>query len=214
MSVHFPEGESHFFIEGPAGKLEVQTLSAKNAHKGVGIICHPHPLFQGTMQNKVVHALSRAFHHKDLHTIRFNFRGVGKSEGHFGDSIGEIEDLMAVLAWSDKVLGKPPLWLAGFSFGSYIAASGAARHECVQLFTVAPAVNHQPYDSLKNIICPWVIIQGEKDEVIPPEVVYEWAHRYPDITLLKLPEASHFFHGNLATLRSLVEENFIYPTPI
>jgi alpha/beta superfamily hydrolase len=207
----FPEKEAHFLIDGEAGRLELLTTSPENPSNGVAVICHPHPLHLGTMTNKVVHTLSRAFHNQGLHTVRFNFRGVGKSEGTFGHSIGEVADLMSVLNWVDTVLEQPKVWLAGFSFGAYIAAMGATRHLCCQLYSVAPAVNHQPYNELPPITCPWIVIQGEKDEVISPELVYIWYEKMnkPNMQLIKLPDTSHFFHGNLINLRDLVEKSFV-----
>jgi len=207
----FPTEESSLFIEGEQGRLELLTTFSENPSVGVAVICHPHPLHQGTMTNKVVHTLSRAFHNQGLHTVRFNFRGVGKSEGSFGHSIGEVADLMAVLQWVDTVLDKPKVWLAGFSFGAYIAAMGATQHACCQLYSIAPAVNHQPYDELLPITCPWIVIQGEQDEVIAPELVYQWYDKAnkPNMQLMKLPNTSHFFHGNLIILRDLVEKSFV-----
>ncbi len=208
----FPQGETNFLIDGPAGHLELLTLTTQNPPKGVAIICHPHPLHDGTMHNKVVHTLSRAFYHKDILSIRFNYRGVGKSEGEYGDSIGEIADLEAVIAWSNTVLAKPALWLAGFSFGSYIAANAANRHDCQQLFTIAPAIPNQPYDKLLPPSCPWIVVQGEEDEVIAPDIVYAWyekAKLNQNITLFKFPQTSHFFHGKLVPLRKLVEDNIV-----
>ncbi|MBS0286202.1 MAG: alpha/beta hydrolase [Proteobacteria bacterium] len=205
----FPSGETNFLIDGPAGHLELLTLSAKNQAKGVAIICHPHPQHQGTMHNKVVHTLSRAFFHKDVHSVRFNYRGVGKSEGEFADSKGEIEDLFAVIAWCQKVLPSSKLWLAGFSFGAYIAANGAIKYPCEQLFSIAPAVTNQPFESLPVLGCPWVIIQPEEDEVIDPKAVYAWTEKQaqiePQLSLHKIPQSSHFFHGKLVILRNLVE---------
>lgn len=191
------------------------TLAAKNAALGVGIICHPHPLHEGTMHNKVVYTLSRALQAKGLHTVRFNFRGVGKSEGQYGNSTGEVADLMAVLAWVDQVLPQSKIWLGGFSFGAYIAAKGATQHPCQQLFTVAPSVENQPYDQLATVSCPWNIIQGEEDEVVPPEAVYAWVESHkesqPNLSLIRMPKASHFFHGELINLRAIVENAFIAP---
>lgn len=209
----FPAAESTFLIDGPAGHLELLTLEAKSDPKGVAIICHPHPLHQGTMHNKVVSTLSRAFHAQQLHTVRFNYRGVGKSEGKFGDSAGEVEDLMAVLAWVDLVLHHPKIWLAGFSFGSYIAATGASLHACEQLYSVAPAVGNQPFENLPQIACPWEVIQPEEDEVISPQAVYAWFEKknsnQPNMTLYRIPHSSHFFHGKLVDLRRLVEETLV-----
>lgn len=215
----FPLGETTFLIDGPAGKLEVLTLSPKEEAQetalGVAVICHPHPLHQGAMHNKVVHTLSRAFHNKGLHTIRFNFRGVGKSEGAFGHSIGEVEDLTRVIAWARSVLPDAPLWLAGFSFGAYIAAKGATLHSCQQLYSIAPAVPNQPYVTLDPIDCPWIVVQGGKDEVIDPDAVYTWFDitklQNPKMQLIDMPEATHFFHGGLALLRNKVEETVLLP---
>lgn len=212
----FPNGESTFLIDGPAGHLELLTLANETTPKAVAVICHPHPLHQGTMNNKVIHTLSRAFYHKGIHAVRFNFRGVGKSEGQFGHSEGEVADLMAVLAWVDTVLPQTPLYLAGFSFGAYIAAKGSTLHPCQQLFSIAPAVTNQPYQQLPIISCPWVVIQGGKDDVIAPSEVYAWYDkekaRQPQIHLLKMENASHFFHGCLIPLRTLVEESIIEPS--
>lgn len=209
----FPTEESHFLIDGPVGHLELLTLPAKADPLGLAIICHPHPLYQGTMHNKVVTTLARAFHHLNCHTIRFNYRGVGKSAGVFGDSIGEFADLEAVLAWANAALQTPKLWLAGFSFGAYIAALGAAHYPCQQLFSVAPAIPNQPYATLPPIMCPWLVVQGENDEVIPPQAVYQWydnrQRTQAGMKLVRLPHSSHFFHGNLVNLRHIIEENFI-----
>ncbi len=208
----FPDGENNLLIQGPAGNIEILTLTAKASSKGVAIICHPHPLHEGTMHNKVVHTLSRAFFHKDIHSIRFNFRGVGKSEGQYGDAIGEVDDLMAVIAWAKSVLDLP-IYLAGFSFGAYIAAMGAAKTQCKQLFSVAPAVTILSHAEVGKIDCPWVVIAPMKDEVISPDEIYAWFERRKaqqnNFTLHKIPDASHFFHGKLVLLRTLVEEAIV-----
>lgn len=209
----FPENEASFFISGEAGRLELLTTSPTETtqNKAVAVICHPHPLHQGTMNNKVVHTLSKAFHNKHLHTVRFNFRGVGKSEGTFGNSIGEVADLMSVLKWVDSTLDSPSIWLAGFSFGAYIAARGASLHACKQLFSIAPAVTNQPYESLSTVTCPWIVVQGEQDEVIAPEKVYQWFEKSqkPNMQLIKFEQTSHFFHGKLIELREIIEKNFV-----
>jgi len=209
--LHFPSQETPFLIEGPSGNLELVTLAAPQ-QKGVAVLCHPHPLQGGTLYNKVVHTLSRAFHRKGLHVVRFNYRGVGKSEGQFGDSEGEITDLKAVIQWTQSVLGEGPLWLGGFSFGAYIAARGAQAYPCQQLYSIAPSVLHQPYAALGSVACPWVVIQGEEDEVVAPQAVYAWFEqqaKQSEMTLLTLPGASHFFHGQLMALRALVEDTLI-----
>ncbi len=213
LELTFPPNETTFLIDGPTGHLELLTLAAKETSKGVAVICHPHPLHLGTMHNKVVTTLAKAFHELGLHTVRFNYRGVGKSEGQFGNSIGEIADLNAVIDWVNSVLEAPKLWLAGFSFGAFIAASGAVAHSCQQLYTVAPAVTNQPFSELPLINSPWEVVVSEKDEVIPPEKIYEWFQghslRQPNMKLHKIADASHFFHGKLIELRTLVHETVV-----
>lgn len=208
----FPQGETPFFIPGPVGQLESLVYAAGDSQK-VAIICHPNPLFQGTMNNKVVYTLSRAFQQAGITAVRFNYRGVGKSEGSYGDVVGEIEDLLAVISWVKEKLPQAEFYLAGFSFGSYIAASGASCINCIKLFSIAPAVTHQPYFDLPKINCPWVVIQGENDEIVAPEAVYEWFDKakdfHRDLTLIKIPDASHFFHGTLIELRNLMEQNLV-----
>lgn len=208
----FPQDEKPFSIDGKVGKIECTAKSVENP-KGLGVICHPHPLYQGSMHNKVVHTVARAFNNKGLNTIRFNYRGVGESEGEFGESIGEVEDLKSVIQWAQSIMPDQKLWLAGFSFGSFIAASGAAEHGCQQLFTIAPAVHHQPYEQVSHVKCPWVVIQGTQDEVVPPEEVYEWFAQQQSksnmpMQLIKL-DASHYYHGTLVALRTYIESTFL-----
>lgn len=209
--ISFPQEECNFLITGPAGQLEMLTSPATSPTRSVAIICHPHPLHQGTMHNKVVHTLARAFQRQGYYTVRFNYRGVGKSAGKFADPQGEIADLLAVMEWVATAMPNSELSLAGFSFGAYIAANGATHCACRQLFSVAPAVTNQPFDTLPTITCPWTVLQGEEDEVIAPELVYAWfksaAQRHPLMQLITFPATSHFFHGELIRLRTVVEEN-------
>lgn len=212
--MHLPDsfqiGEHAFTIDGPSGLLE-GIYFAQTQPKGAAIICHPHPLHEGTMHNKVVHMVSRAFNQQGITTIRFNYRGVGKSEGFYGDSDGEIEDLLSIFAWLDQIMPKTHLYLAGFSFGAFIAASAAVKINCKQLFTICPAVTNQRYDLLGNITCPWVVIQSTQDEVIPPEQVYQWFENrrkiQPNGMMLIQVDASHFFHGKLTALKDIIVNN-------
>ena len=114
----FPYDDKTFLLPGPAGKLEVMTTWARKSHGYVAIICHPHPLQEGTMHNKVVTTLAKTFAQLGVATVRFNYRGVGESEGSYGNMQGEIEDLLAVKAWLRKCLDETLFILAGFSFGS------------------------------------------------------------------------------------------------
>ncbi len=196
-----------FTIPGPAGSIE--TISSwPQAPKGktVVIICHPHPLYSGTMNNKVVTTLYKTFDALGFPTVRFNFRGVGKSEGQYGEMVGETEDLKAVLAWVKEALPDYTVWLAGFSFGGYITANVTNQdHSIAQLVTIAPAVNHADFYKLTDIECPWLIIQGEEDEVVPFAESRAFADNPPvPVTFINMPETSHFFHGKLIELREIL----------
>lgn len=195
------------FLVGPAGRLEALTTWPKlTTCCGVAIVCHPHPLYHGTMHNKVVTTLAKSFERLGFATLRFNYRGVGQSEGEYGHIRGEIADLMAVKAWVEQVLPNRPIALAGFSFGSYIAASVANQcPDVLELITVAPAVNHADFSVLRSIRCPWRLIMGEADEVVPYEEVRAFAEHPPSpLDFISLPATSHFFHGRLPELQAAV----------
>lgn len=207
----FPK-ETPFFIDGPSGKLEAAIdLPKQVLLTTIAIICHPHPLHGGTMHNKVVTTLSRALTQMGMIVLRFNYRGVGQSEGSYGHFTGEQEDLQACIHFMKEYFPSQDFWLAGFSFGSYIAAKGAEANAFVkQLITVAPAVNHVDFYGLKYVTCPWLVIQGQEDELVPTEEVVKWADAFSEqITLKILPKASHFFHGQLVALRECVIESLL-----
>ncbi len=193
---------TQIFIPGPCGKLEAIIYNPEIPRTNITtIICHPNPLFQGTMHNKVVTTLSKVCETLKIHSIKFNYRGVGESDGTYGNIIGEVDDLLAVARWVQNQRPNDMLWLFGFSFGAYIAAKGATLLPCQQLVSIAPAVGKAPFDALPPITCPWIIVQGEADEVIPPQEVFTYAERRPEQpTLLKMPETSHFFHHRLIEL--------------
>ena len=193
-------------IPGPAGNLEaVIEPPFTSARKLLGIVCHPHPLYQGNMNNKVVTTVTRVFQRLDIVPIRFNFRGVGASEGTYGDSIGEQADLRAVIKWLQSQFPDYTLLLAGFSFGSYIATKVATEVNPEVLITIAPPVHHNDFNSLPPIHFPWIVVQGEADEVVPPEAVFAWIDSLPiKPILIRMPEVSHFFHGHLIALRDLL----------
>jgi alpha/beta superfamily hydrolase len=204
----FPTEESTFLLPGLAGAIEVLTEQPADLQsvKGTAIICHPHPLFGGTMHNKVVTILARVFRDLGLRTVRFNFRGVGKSEGEHDGGRAETDDVITLAEWVNTVCPKDPLWLAGFSFGGFVAASAATRLPVAQLVSVAPMVSRFQEVELPPITCPWIIVQGELDEVISPEEVYAWIDTLqPKPTLIKIPGAGHFFHGKLMELRRILE---------
>jgi len=194
-------------INGPAGKLEVAVSEPLGEERNAfGVICHPHPLYGGTMHNKIVTTLAKTFQNMGVVTVRFNFRGVMESEGRFDKGEGELQDLLAVINWLQKERAKKELWLGGFSFGAYIAAKAATEIKTEKLVTIAPPVQHFPMQDLPPITCPWVLVQGELDDVVPPKEVLEWAEsRVPKPVIIKFPEAGHYFHGQLAELRTQIE---------
>ena len=195
-------------IQGPAGVLELLEETPNREHVvAVAVICHPHPLHGGTMSNKVVHQLARSFGELGAISVRFNFRGVGASEGRFDQGKGELDDLLAVADWVSQRWPDYPLWLGGFSFGGFIAIKAAQRLVPQWLVTVAPAINYfpDPVHGLPDI--PWLLIQGEDDDVVPAAQILQWRrtlkHR-PRLALM--PGAGHFFHGRLNELRQTVIE--------
>lgn len=210
MSSSFSTKDARLMLAGPVGQLEAMTTWPEQGEpKGVAIICHPHPLHQGTMRNKVVAMLAKTMQQLDLATVRFNYRGVGQSEGSYGEMVGEIEDLQAVLAWVREQLPGLEVWLLGFSFGSFISASVANQDPHIkQLISVAPAVNHAEYQILTKISCPWLVIAAEEDEIVPFAEVQAFALQPPSpLTFVSLVGTSHFFHGKLIDLRETILKN-------
>lgn len=206
MMTQFPQQQKTFFLSGPVGQLEVLTTwSHEPKKKSVVIICHPHPQHGGTMNNKVVTTMAKAFDCLGLATVRFNFRGVGKSVGQYGEALGEREDLLAIINWVKTTLPDYAICLAGFSFGSYIAAKVANQESVAQLLTIAPTVNHYDFADLTNIHCPWLAIIGEQDELVAVESVKMFAAHPPaPLKLIVVPGVGHFFHGHLIELRALI----------
>ena len=197
--------ETTFTIQGPAGKLELATTSGRQ-NSPVAIICHPHPLYGGTMQNKVVTTLEKTFRELDFSTVRFNFRGIGKSTGVYDQGVGEVKDLLAVVAWVKELLPQRKIYLAGFSFGGCVAIKAATEILPERLVVVAPGVEHFDVSTLQ-VPCPWILVQGEQDEVVPPALVYAWMEKQRiQPTLIKIVEATHFFHGKLIEMRERLLE--------
>lgn len=204
----FPDSTASFLLDGPAGPLEVATAKPiADARAGTAVICHPHSLQGGTMTNKVVTTLERALRELGLATVRFNFRGVGQSGGSFDDGVGESEDLARVAAWVHQVQPGDALWLAGFSFGSFVALRSAKRLAPTQLIQIAPPVGRWAFAPIELPECPWLVVQGENDEIVDAQAVYAWIDQLPRaVQLVKLPDTSHFFHGKLVELRSVVQD--------
>jgi alpha/beta superfamily hydrolase len=196
----------HVSLAGPAGAIEALIETPRGAYPdSFGVVCHPHPLYGGTLQNKVVHTVARAFQELGAPTIRFNFRSVGASAGSFAQGIGETEDALAVVAEGRRRWPEAAVWLAGFSFGGAVAWRAAARAEARLLVTVAPAVRLVALNDVKAPECPWLIVQGDADEVVEPAAVLEWARAQQPVPRLQLlPGVGHFFHGRLRELGAAV----------
>ena len=166
------------------------------------VLCHPHPLHGGSLSNKVVHILARSATDQGLGTVRFNFRGVGRSQGQFDDGLGETDDLLAVVDWLRQTHADVPLWLAGFSFGAYIALKGHKQVGAERLLLVAPPVTLYDFAPFQTVDIPWWVFQGGADEVIDAAAVEQWVRQLPkgpDYQYFN--EAGHFFHGKLNLLR-------------
>jgi uncharacterized protein len=195
-------------LAGPAGALEV-LIDVPSAADGarVAIICHPHPVYGGTMTNKVVHMLAKSFNEFGVPAVRFNFRGVGASAGVYDEGKGETDDALAVMDWALQRWPGAALWAAGFSFGGAIAIRAAAARDAQRLVTVAPAVHRFDVDVDALPRCPWLLVQGDRDELVDAGEVQRWLvalHSPPQLALLA--GVDHFFHGRLNDLRSVVLE--------
>ncbi|HFC53220.1 MAG TPA: alpha/beta fold hydrolase [Gammaproteobacteria bacterium] len=203
-----PCGGEELFLQGPAGNIEV-SISYPAGPRGEGavaILCHPHPLFGGSMANKVIHTLSETFNGMGGTVLRFNFRGVGSSEGKFDHGRGEADDLAAIASWLRRRNPAVPLWVAGFSFGAYVALRAQPVVQAERLLLVAPPVPLFDFRHLAPVTVPWMVIQGGRDETVDPEAVLEWLQRQQPRPLLRLmADADHFFHGRLRRLRGAVE---------
>ena len=213
-----PPRSERLTLPGPAGSLEALVeipvsdgadATPDGAPAAFGVVCHPHPLYGGTLDNKVVYTLARAFVECGAPTIRFNFRGVGASAGRYDEGRGETEDALAAIAYGRQRWPGAALWLAGFSFGAAVAVRAAQCAPPEKLVTVAPGITRVVMQGVVPPRCPWLLVQGDADEVIEPAAVLEWAERQsvtpgigPQIRIF--PGGGHFFHGRLHELRQTV----------
>ena len=203
-------------IDGPAGALEVVVEDPADAPRGLVVVAHPLPTMGGTMDNKVVHTLVRAFVQSGWRAVRFNFRGVGRSAGAWDEGRGESADLMAVVAHfrqAPDLMGRP-LALAGFSFGGFVAAqtfvrlkqAQAGRNDAVaadRLVLVSPATSRYTVPAVPT---DTLVVEGEADDVVPLSSILEWA-RPLGLPVTVVPGTGHFFHGQLGTLRDVVKRH-------
>ncbi len=196
-------------VDGPAGALQCAIDSPAGAPRGVAVLCHPNPVQGGTMDNKVMHTLARAFVQLGCTAVRFNFRGVGESAGVWDEGRGEIDDALAVVA-ALRETGQP-LLLGGFSFGAYVATQVSQRlalmpgsQAAARLVLIAPAVGR--FD-VATVPADTVVVHGEADDVVTLAAVLDWA-RPQNLPLTVVPGAGHFFHGQLPLLKGLVTQAF------
>ncbi len=197
-----------FALQGPAGELEsILELPADAAVIGAVVVCHPHPQHGGTMHNKVAHTLARAFVRSGFAALRFNFRGTEGSAGSYDNGVGELDDALAALDWLAQQYPNVPLWLGGFSFGAAIAVRAAVSTTVSGLISVAPAIYRFADGLEQQPECPWLVIQGDEDELVEVDETIAWFNSLaPGPELLVVPGAEHFFHGRLGDLRGAVME--------
>jgi len=203
MSTFTKRGE----IAGPAGALSVAVDTTTDLpSRGLAVVCHPHPLQGGTMDNKVVTTLARALVQRGWRVVRFDYRGVRQSAGAWDEGRGEVDDALAVIA-AHRVAGEP-LVLGGFSFGGYVAAAAAAKlpdaDKPQRMVLVAPStVKHDA----PPVAVETLLVHGEADDVVPLSASMDWA-RPQGLPVVVVPGAGHFFHGQLMILKSLVLRHF------
>ena len=206
----FPSAHQSLLLDGPAGALEavVDFPEPADARPLVAVVCHPLPTEGGTMHNKVVTMVARALRELGATTVRFNFRGTGASAGEFDDGRGEREDLRAVVDWVQDARPGDRLWLAGFSFGAYVTLAAAAELLPDAVISIAPPAAGRGWDfaAIPAPDVPWLVVQGDADEIVDPNAVYAWIDglaRQPQ--LVRMPDTSHFFHRKLVDLRGAIQ---------
>lgn len=195
---------------GPAGRLEVaiDRPAGASASRGVAVIAHPHPLHGGTLTNKVVQTLARAFVLSGWTAVRFNFRGVGASEGVYDEGRGELDDLLSVVG---AMAPAGPLCLAGFSFGAFVTTRAVerlhTRREIERVVLVGTATSRFDAAAVPaDLHTRTLVVHGEQDDTVPLAAVMDWA-RPQLLPVLVVPGGGHFFHGQLPLLRELVQRH-------
>jgi alpha/beta superfamily hydrolase len=188
-------------IAGPAGQIECAIDEPGSPPRGLAVLAHPHPLHGGTMDNKVVQTLARAFVQQCWRSVRFNFRGIGASQGSWDAGRGEVDDMLAVIE-AHRGAGEA-LALGGFSFGAYVASQAAARigHDALaHLVLVGPATRNF---EVAPVPADTLVVHGEQDDVVPLQATLDWA-RPQALPVVVVPGVGHFFHGQLPLLKRLV----------
>jgi hypothetical protein len=191
-------------IDGAAGKIETDVNDPGGARRGIALIAHPNPVQGGTKDNKVVTTLAKVLFSLGYVAARPNFRGVGASDGHHDEGLGETDDLVAVAVHMRGKFGDLPLVLAGFSFGSFVQMRVAKRLPPQRMVLVGSAVNRFPAETVPP---DTLVIHGEEDDVVPLAAVLDWA-RPQGLPVVVVPGVGHFFHGRLNLLADIVVRNF------
>ena len=207
MTATAPTASQTLTIPGPAGTLEalLDIPATIATPESVAVICHPHPQYGGTMTNKVVYSIAKAFNEAGAPAVRFNYRGVGASTGSYDEGNGETHDALAVLDWAAQRWPGARLWVGGFSFGGAVAIRAAAARDVTRLVTVAPAIRKVSVDGASLPQCPWLIVQGDRDELVDANDTQRWAQSLPESPRVAvLNGVEHFFHGRLNDLRQVV----------
>ncbi len=190
-------------VAGPAGAIECAIDEPAATPRGVVVLCHPHPQFGGTMDNKVVQTMARSFVQLGYRAVRFNFRGVGASAGAWDEGRGEIDDALAVIA-AQRSTESGALVLGGFSFGAYVASQAAARllpgRAAQRLVLIGPAAQNF---ELAPVPPDTLVVHGEHDDVVPLSAVFDWA-RPLSLPVTVVPGSGHFFHGQLPLLKQII----------
>jgi alpha/beta superfamily hydrolase len=202
-----PGQTQRVLIPGPAGKLEGLTSTPAQAQPQpvAALVCHPHPQFGGTMDNKVVYTLAKACTDVGCVALRFNFRGVGASEGSFDAARGETDDALAALDWLCAATGARRFVLCGFSFGAFVALNVAMQRTPAQLVSIAPPLGYFGAAPVPRPDCPWLVVHGDADDVVDcAQTAALLRAMQPPVDLHVLPGVGHFFHGRLGELRSIV----------
>jgi len=195
-------------LHGPMGLIEVLLDKTPHTHKGFAFIAHPHPLFGGTMENKVVQTLARAFVQSGWGAVRFNFRGVGQSDGVHDNGVGEVEDMLRLI---EQLSPEGPIAIAGFSFGAFVASQVHKHLESTERIqrTVLVGVATSRFDVANiatHLHINTLVIHGEEDDTVPLSSVLDWA-RPQSLPVLVFPGCGHFFHGQLPLLKSRVVQH-------
>jgi hypothetical protein len=194
-----------FSIPAPSGVLHGVVHMPQGEARAIAVVAHPLPIMGGTMDNKIVTTLVKTFCELDFIAVRFNFRGVGESTGVYDEGNGEVDDVQAIVQYALDQFGTLPLILSGFSFGGYVQARAAEIIHPQKLVLIAPAVGRFAMPPVPDNT---LLIHGEMDEVVALSEIFTWA-RQQHLPIVVVPEATHYFHGYLHHLKTIVTQHFI-----